>query len=54
VKRTSATSRGSTQWWPCPPGVPRANGEVARESGRSFSLIVLSARSSNPVPTFET
>ena len=27
VKRTSQTSRGSTQWWPRPAGVPASNGD---------------------------
>jgi len=35
VKRTSATSVGSTQWCPRPVGVPASNGDVVRASGFS-------------------
>src|SRR6266849_5263635 len=52
-KRTSHTNRGSTQWWPRPPGVPRSKGEVARASGRSSSLMSSSVRSSKPEPTLD-
>jgi carbon-monoxide dehydrogenase medium subunit len=55
VKRTSATRRGSTQWWPPPVGiVPESKGGVARASRRSLSRIALSFASSKPVPTLET
>src|SRR5262249_30576910 len=54
VKRTSATSLGSTQWWPRPVGVPTSNGERSRASGLSRSRMRFSDLASKPVPTLET
>src|SRR3990172_6760289 len=54
VKRTSQTSRGSTQWWPRPAGAPAANGEVARASGTSRACTRASVPSSKPSPPLPT
>ena len=54
LKRTSAQSRGSTQWCPLPAGVPTSKGEVGRSSGASARATVSSVAASKPVPTLPT
>ena len=54
VNRTSQTSRGSTQWWPRPAGVPASNGDVSRRRGSSCRQSRSSSAPSKPVPTFDT